>query len=419
MEANRRAGIACRGACPVILRIACFVAFFSSALLCIIFYGNGERGEDPIVTLVQAVSPTEPVAAVEPEPAPAPEPDEVQVLRGRITELELLLAKERQRSIDREQEWVGFLRAMSQLPLEQVPERPGFLADAVIERIPLAGDGAEPGVPPAVDSQTERRRQLMLELNALLVSEQVLSMDVLEVGRIHEGWCGPVVVRLLDERGRPVGLLAAERLRLEVSRAGFGVTLVFEEGYERHAGVKTPFGPVEAGSGERTGLRRIHLPDLNPEPWVEAVPELVSAQDLLGSQDDGMWDLRALRQRLDGLLRAAGSVLGGWRLMDLGGVVEEELRDVQLLERDEEGREVRRIFADRLVIEKEPGGGMSLELEGGIQVRHGRRAPFLGGHYRIFLPEAEVGVWRAEKLPGLSPDKPDREPGSPADPGEG
>lgn len=401
----------------MILRVACFVTLFSGALL-FLFFG-GSRGEAPSADLMQAPRTEPTVSVAAPDPTPEPEPDELQALRARVTELELQLSKERQRSIDREQEWVGFLRAMSQLPLEQVPERPGFLADAVIERIPLEGDEAEPGVPPAADSQTGRRRQLMLELNALLVSEQVLSMDVLEVGRIHDGWCGPVVVRLLDERGRPVGLLAAERLRLEVSRAGFGVTLVFEEGYERHAGVKTPFGPVGAGSGERTGLRRIHLPDLNPEPWVEAVPELVSVQDLLGSQDDGMWDLRALRRRLDGLLRAAGSVLGGWRLVDLGGVVDEELRDVQLLERDGEGREVRRIFADRLVIESEPGGGMSLELEGGIQIRHGRRAPFLGGHYRIFLPEAGVGVWRAEKLPGLSADTPKGEASSAADPGEG
>ncbi|MEO2161748.1 MAG: hypothetical protein ABGY29_04415 [bacterium] len=406
----------------MILRVACFVALFSGALMLLFF--DGSQGQAPTAELVQAAAPDPPatdlaVSVAAPDPTPVLEPDELRALRARITELELLLAKERQRSIDREQEWVGFLRAISQLPLEQVPERPGFLADAVIERIPLEGDDGKPVVPPAGDSQTQRRRQLMLELNALLVSEQVLSMDVLEVGRIHEGWCGPVVVRLLDERGRPVGLLAAERLRLEVSRAGFGVTLVFEEGYERHAGVKIPFGPVDAGGGERTGLRRIHLPDLNPEPWVEAVPELVSAQDLLGNQDDGMWDLRSLRQRLDGLLRAAGSVLGGWRLVDLGGVVGEELRDVQLLERDGEGREVRRIFADRLVIESEPGGGMSLELEGGIQLRHGRRAPFLGGHYRIFLPEAQVGVWRAEKLPGLSADTPKGEPRSAADSGEG
>jgi hypothetical protein len=399
----------------VILRIAWSVALLMGVLLFLVL--NGLQGEDPSADLVQAATPEPAVSVVASEPAPGP--DELKALRARVTEMELLLSKERQRSIDREQEWVGFLRAIAQLPIEQIPERPGFLADAVIERIPLEGDEAEPGAPPAADSQTGRRRQLMLELNALLVSEQVLSMDVLEVGRIHEGWCGPVVVRLLDERGRPVGLLAAERLRLEVSRAGFGVTLVFEEGYERHAGVKIPFGPVEEGGSERTGVRRIHLPDLNPEPWVEAVPELVSAQDLLASQDDGLWDLRRLRQRLDGLLRAAGSVLGGWRLVDLGGVVDAELRDVQLIERDGEGREVRRIFADRLVIESEPGGGMSLDLEGGIQIRHGRRAPFLGGHYRIFLPGAKPGAWRAKNLPGLSADRPDGEAGSAADPGEG
>ena len=401
----------------MILRIAWSVALLMGVLLFLVF--NGLRGEDPSADPVQAATPEPAGSVAAPEPAPGPEPDELKALRGRVTELELLLSKERQRSIDREQEWVGFLRAMAQLPIEQVPERPGFLADAIIERIPLEGDEAGSRASPAADSQTRRRRQLMLELNALLVSEQVLSMDVLEVGRIHEGWCGPVVVRLLDERGRPVGLLAAERLRLEVSRAGFGVTLVFEEGYERHAGVKISFGPVEEGGSERTGVRRIHLPDLNPEPWVEAVPELVSAQDLLTSQDDGLWDLRRLRQRLDGLLRAAGTVLGGWRLVDLGGVVDAELRDVQLLERDGEGREVRRIFADRLVIESEPGGGMSLDLEGGIQIRHGRRAPFLGGHYRIFLPGAQPGAWRAKNLPGLSVDRPDGEAGSAADPGEG
>lgn len=385
----------------MILRVACIVVLFSGAFLCLIFSGDDGAGGDSVVASVQAVTPETPPTAAASDPVPRPEPDELQSLRGRIAELELLLAKERQRTIDREQEWVGFLRAMAQLPIERVPERPEFLADAVIERIPLEGEKPDGAVTPDSDSNTARRRQLMLELNALLVSEQVLSMDVLEVGRIHEGWCGPVVVRLLDERGRPVGLLAAERLRLEVSRAGFGVTLVFEEGYERHAGVKISFGPVEADGGERTGVRRIYLPDLNPEPWVESLPELVSSQELLASQDDGLWDLRTLRQRLDGLLRTAGSVLGGWRLVDLGGVVDKELRDVQLIERDGEGREVRRIFADRLVIESEPGGGMSLDLEGGVQIRHGRRAPFLGGHYRIFLPEAKDGVWRAEKLPGL------------------
>jgi len=403
----------------VILRVACFVALFSGAFLYLIFSGDDGKGGDPVVASVQAGTPDLAPTAAAPEPAPSPGSDELQSLRARISELELLLAKERQRTIDREQEWVDFLRAMAQLPIEQVPERPGFLADAVIERIPLEGEKSDSEMAPDTDSDTARRRQLMLELNALLVSEQVLSMDVLEVGRIHEGWCGPVVVRLLDERGRPVGLLAAERLRLEVSRAGYGVTLVFEEGYERHAGVKISFGPVAAGGGERTGVRRIHLPDLNPEPWVESLPELVSSQDLLASQDDGLWNLRPLRHRIDGLLRAAGSALGGWRLVDLGGVMDEELRDVQLIERDGEGREVRRIFADRLVIESEPGGGMSLDLEGGIQIRHGRRAPFLGGHYRIFLPHAEDGVWRAEKLPGLSGDTSEEEVGSAADPGKG
>jgi len=332
-----------------------------------------------------------------------PAVDELQRLRSRIAELEQQLADERARTVQREREWVEFLRALSHVPIEQVPERPGFLADAVIERVPV--DGVLPRPESEAEIGADRRRQLMRALNALLVSEQVLSMDVLEVGLIQAGWCGPVVVRLLDERGRPVGSLVSERLRLEVSRAGFGVTLVFEEGYERHAGVKIPFGPVGADGLQRTGVRRIHLPDLNPEPWVELVPELISEQDLLKSQDDGLWQLRPLRQRLDGLLRAAGTPLGGWRLVELGGVVDNTLNDVQLIERDGDGREVRRLFADRLRIEAEPGGGLRLDLQGGIQVRNGRRAPFLAGRYRIFLPRAKASVWRAENLPGLSEPK--------------
>jgi hypothetical protein len=398
-------------------RIALALMFTCGPLL--FFYSCGPQQDGVAADPVQAATSAPQVSAADSEPVSVSEPDDPEDLRARITELRVLLAKERQRTIDRKQEWVEFLRALARLPIEQVPQRPGFLADAVIERIPLQGDEPALEATPAVDPQTERRREVMRELNALMVSEQVLSMDVLEVGRIHEGWCGPVVVRLLDERGRPVGLLAAERLRLEVSRAGFGVTLVFEEGYERHAGVKIPFGPPDAEGNERTGVRRIHLPDLNPEPWIEALPELVSAQDLLASQDDGLWDLRSLRRRLDGLLRAAGSVLGGWRLVDLGGVVDEELRDVQLLERDGQGREVRRIFADRLVIQTEPGGGLRLDLEGGIQIRHGRRAPFLAGHYSIFLPQVKVRAWRAQNLPGLSPDPPAGGAGSASDPGQG
>ncbi len=343
------------------------------------------------------------------EPPRDLESDELEApaaLRARIAELEQQLAEERRLRILRETEWGQFLSALSELPLQRVPEAPGFLTDSVIERVsesplgPEVGDEAE-----AQAQRKERRRKLMRDLNALLVSEQVLSMDVLEVGNIEDGWCGPVVVRLLDERGRPVGLLAAERLRLEVSRAGYGVTLLFEEGFERHAGVKMPFGPPEAGTGsdpERTGLRRIHLPDLNPEPWIEALPELVHLADLSASQDDGRWNLRALRQRIDELLRE-GMSPSGWRMVDLGGVLGDELRDVQLLERDEKGLELRRFFADSMKLHEGEAGGVRIELRGGTQHRLGRRAPFLGDAYRIYLPNADPHQWRSAGVPGLDP----------------
>jgi hypothetical protein len=300
----------------------------------------------------------------------------------------------------REREWLEFTRALAVLPVPvQLPPAPAFLPKDVEEELP--------GPDAAALAAAERRSgRLLRDLNALLTAEQVLALDVLSVGHVHAHATGPLVVRLVDDLGRPSGVLMADRLRLECSRAGRSVTLVFENGYESHGGVAVPFGaPTEPG-GERGGVRRLHLPMVDPQPWLEAFPELFDPAQVEVLHDDGLWNLVDVRASVNDLLRRAGSD-GFWRLRGLGGVVRGVLRDVQLAEVDADGRVVRRLFADALSIEPH-GAGVVLTLTGGAQVRGGSTAPFLEGRYRVIRPRASVDAWIEAGLPGLAPPPPAR-----------
>lgn len=337
---------------------------------------------------------------------------EAAALRERELLLEIVnlkreLGRRANRQQARELEWLEFTRAISSLEVPTTPTPPDFVREEVT--VDLATEVVKDIETAAEARAVARAAELMRDLNSLLIAEQVLALDVLEVGRVHDGWTGPVVVRLLDDRGRPTGSLAADRLRLELSRSGRSVTLVFENGHERHRGLAVPFGtPTEPGS-DRGGLRRIYLPGVDPEPWIERMPELVDTNALVDTPDDGLWNPIELRLVLDQLLRADTSS-GHWRQAEVGGVVGGVLQDVQLLELDQDGRELRRLFADsmRIIVR---GRGVELRLEDGVQVRKARTAPFLDGVYRLYLPRAKADRWRAAGLPGLSGARLETRPG--------
>ena len=382
-------------------------------------------------------------AAQEPQPVPDPsradaqegaageEPgDEIARLRQRerellrrIAALEEELRAERERSLARQQEWIAFTRLLRGFELPSMPEPPGFVAEALVE----------PEDPVAAALERERARLrvrgagIAAALRTLLQAEGVRGFDLLEVGLPHEhegrGWTGPVVARLVDERGRMVGMLKAARLRLEVSRASRSVTLVMEEGYESRGGVRRPFegGVVapEAPRGAydvRGGVQRIFVGSVDPEPWIEELPELVDPTLLSGAADDGLWNLDDVRVQLVRLLHeAAQRGDPRWRLVGLAGVQGNDLRDVQVAELDPvTGRAGRRVFADSARIRLREGGGVELTFEGGTVRRGTRVSPFLGGRYRIVLPRADAEAWRSASLPGLSA-PPLRPAGSPAD----
>lgn len=368
-------------------------------------------------------------------------PSELEAARAKIADLEERnirmrgeLAAAQEGRVAREREFLRYTQGIAQLSTLATATRPQFTPEVPEDRPPildvpktdldevtiaaatkesaLATQAAEPvtsaslataqTLPPPPDAA--RNRAIFHTLRALLAAEQVTSLDLLESGNLGDRCVGPIVLRVLDERGRPLGSIAAERLHLEASRAARMITLVLEHGYERHGGEKVPFegGPPDADM--RGGVRRIALPDCDPRPWLDGLPELFDPNELVREIDDARHDLGALRATLNQLLHADAA--NGWyRVQGIGGVQGSVLRDVALDRLDRDGKLERRLFADRMSILREETG-LQLSLEGGSQVRGDQKIPFLDGRCRIFLPRAAVDTWIAARVPGLAPDDP-------------
>lgn len=318
--------------------------------------------------------------------------DEVLRLTG---ELENAMADR----IAREEQFVQFNEMMAAIV---PPEAPPEIIAALGGRVPEPAQPEVRELDPNEIARQARSKELFHQLHTLLVTERVDSLELLEAGQLGDGWIGPIVMRILDDSGRPIGSLSADRLRLEGSRAGRTLTIVLEDGYERRGGEKTPFENTPAGV-ERGGVRRIFLKQTNPGPWFGLVPELFGPEALVPLVDDGRWHVFLVHRRLNRLLESDVE-LGYWRLSALGGVLEDELRDVEVEHLDREGRLIKRLFADRLTIQLEQRGVLLL-LRDGIQMKGGHKFDFLGGRYRIFLPNANQLDWKAAGLPGLVPAK--------------
>lgn len=328
-----------------------------------------------------------------------------QEWRVRFSSLQAQLSEMHTSREKREVGWLAYTEGLADLPLGELPETPEFLVREASAKSPeeIMAEQAAAMAAREAARLAKRVATMRLELESLLVSEQVLNFDVLELGTLNEEerWVGPVVLRLLDDWGRPAGSLVADRLRLECSRAGHNVTMVFEIGYERRGSIVESFGPAIDPADPRGGLRRMSLGTVDPDPWLELLPELFDPRHLDEVlDDDGRWDRLAVRASLNEMLRrdAHGS---RWRLEAYGGVVGKNLRDVHLEEYDENGVGLRRVFADRLWIE-EGDRGLTLQARQGSIMRGDRSAPFLEGRFRIFLPKADVTAWREIGLPGLA-----------------
>ncbi|MCB9915388.1 MAG: hypothetical protein H6828_09600 [Planctomycetes bacterium] len=300
--------------------------------------------------------------------------------------------------MEREEE---FLRYAEMITAITPPELPPEIVQALGGEVP---ESSLPQEDPALVAERARRQaradELASALRALMRVEQFDSLDLLEAGTLGDGWLGPVVFRVVDERGRPSGSLSADRLRLEGSAAGWTLTFVLEGGYERRGGRRVAFEGTQPDE-ERGGVRRIVLSQTDPAPWYEALPELFGATPPAPRLDDGRWELALVKNGLNALL-GADAALGSYRLERLGGVFEDELRAVELTQRDVDGRLLQRLVADRLAIARGERG-VVLTLHDGVILKGSRKHAFLDGRYRIFLPRADVPSWEAAGLPGLVP----------------
>ena len=342
----------------------------------------------------------------------APDSDELAQLRSRVeserverARLEAQLSQVRQRLVEsdsarikREQEFLDYTQMITSLVPKEAP--PEVL-------LALTGEVPESSLPkedPAVlaerASRKARAEEIAVGLRSMMRIEQFDSLDLLEVGTLGDGWVGPVVFRLLDEHGRPVGSLSADRLRLEGSRAGWTLTFVLEAGYERRGGERIPFEGTLPDE-ERGGTRRIVLSHSDPDPWYEAAPELFSGAAPAPLADDGLWHRTLVHRRLNEPL-AEDAPQGSYRLSRLGGVEDDVLRDVEIEQLSPEGYLLQRLVADRLEITRGEGG-VVLILRDGVVLKGASQHAFLEGRYRIFLPRAVQADWLAAGLPGLVP----------------
>jgi len=289
--------------------------------------------------------------------------------------------------------WVSEQRYVERLNHQRWVEAVATLKpDSVKLVLPVGLTGTAPeeeAEEAAPDPSLVRAGEMVISLRNLFKSEGLYAYDLLEGGRFADGKLGPVVFRLLDDRGRLAGSLAADSMTFEAGRTGRSVTLVLSRGEERRAGLATPFSE-----------RRLPLTGVDPRPWIARVPELFPAADLGVELDDGKWDHAALRGRMNELM-ALDVAAGYLRFENLEGVSGKLMFGVDFAELDADGRVRRHLFADTMEIGT-LDRGIVLQLFGCLAIKGGTKTPFPGGVHRVFLPRADQAAWRAAKLPGLT-----------------
>ena len=340
-----------------------------------------QADEDPIVTALKS------------ELAEARESwakQEAELLQ-QVEALRVELRVMEERRLKREREWLSWTKAMSSLAPSGIVEVPDFEIELSPEELGTLATDASPIEAPRDEALLQRSDEIERSLRTLLRLEWVDGLALLEAGVLSdEGWTGPCVFRLIDQDRRAIGSVSAERLHLEGSLAGRTLTLVLSEGYERRAGELLPFVGTEEGE-RRGGERRIVLVHTDPRPWMEAMPELFRER-VIDSKEMTTGRTAAELQRSLNMLLAEDAAGGRWRLNGFEGVTEAGLTGVDFVDLDPNGGVKRHLFADLLRVERRERG-VVIVMTDGVQMRGGRKTPFLEGRYRIFLPTARQEGW--------------------------
>ncbi len=329
---------------------------------------------------------------------------QVEDLRSRLVQAESALQAETERRLAREKEWLEYTSGIAKM--ESLAQGlPKFAVDPAVQPKPEPSTSETNKTEPdkietnAVSPSQADVTAVTRRLRTLLSAEQVAGVDVMELGNVQADHVGPVVLRILDANGRLLSVLAADRLRLECSRAGRSVTLVLEHGYERRNGEKLAFTGGAVDADGRGGVRTIVIPDCDPRPWLEGLPFLFRPEALEPVPHDGSISVESLRAALNVKLRE-DQLIGHWRVDGIGGVQRSVLYEVAFSQLDEKGNVVRTLVADKATFAA-LSKGVEVLLEGGAQVKVDSTVPFLDGRYRLVLPRADAEAWRAARIPLL------------------
>ncbi len=311
---------------------------------------------------------------------------EVATLKERITTLENQLNWSEESRFQQGREFLLWQEVISSLDPQGLLRNAGVFDGLAVEGV------VEPEELPAPDPAQERAEVIAMSVRNLMASEGIYELDLLEVGLLQRNAVGPVVYRMLDDRGRLVGSLSAQSMHFEASATARTVTLILENGYESHGGVRSTFAE-----------RRLPFSFVDPWPWVESVPELFpnfdAGQATPSGVDDGKYDLDQLRKNVNRLL-LADSANGYFGIKHIDGVKDEQIRGLHIVEYSSKGVASKHMFADRATILM-GDRGVSILLEDGASMRGDEKTAFLRGRFRIFLPNARQGDWKAAGLPGL------------------
>ncbi|MEZ5979524.1 MAG: hypothetical protein R3F34_15095 [Planctomycetota bacterium] len=317
--------------------------------------------------------------------------------RARSGQLRSELARQGRARLERELAWQDFQSQLGNLRAGEVAASElaallGLRDDSDRARSEVHRDTVDETLTAARARADEVRRRLC----ALLRVEGVRGFDVFDLGVLaadrtesaSKFGAGPVVLRLLDGRGALAGSISADRLHLEASRTGHSVTLVLTDGSIHESGAASPF---------QGGSYRIPLRHVDPAPFLDECTALFDPDVVERVVDDGRWNRSAVRLALD---RSLGATAVGrrYRLEWLGGVVDGELREVEIAVLDDDGNELRRLVADGLGVEIERDH-VRLVLRDGVTTRGDSRVPFLDGRMTLVLPGADPAAWRAANVP--------------------
>jgi hypothetical protein len=227
---------------------------------------------------------------------------------------------------------------------------------------PAHGEPAPAQAEPAPAIVTTASAMLNLARRATTVLHASGAPDValVEVQSVSQGALAGLLVKFEDPDGGPARVLRAATGDIVVDRGRTGLRLL----------------DVATADGQPAPAELVPLPTLDRAAW-EALGVVVPGDAASSSR----------------LAKALGALVEpqGWHVAELRGCDAGTLVGLRLQQQDADGRVTRELRAERGVL----GPGEVLELSDGTLKVGADERPFYQNVYRLPLPGADLGAWRA------------------------